>query len=766
MKSHCKSFNAENPGTFLGYYDVGKQFFNETQHRMNFQLLSVSLDILTDRDVDITNKIIPDVETFLYYHLTIIPANNQAIHVHISNNTFRSVYLHLDNSKMSVHITNNVFTGAGIKISSTSTDLHEPVIIENCIFQGFYFKTIFQALNTTNVYLYCCAFSNSKLVVLPDVDDNESSGMLCFNSQIGLRDILFRSVSFFPVTTFENCTLAIYQITMSENMSENMSESYSFLSQPGTNSLLYLKHSEAIIENSKFEGNRQGYCFWVVGGNTSLHNVLFGNNNDAEYARFVDATVNITNTSILNNMDFIFIILRSTVSISSCKFRKGSSLSIQESHVSINDCIFKEIQRTILIQGPTELFIRGCHFLLKKDSISLIQFFSFEEIPESFLYMSDCRFESNGFPNVDFEYVGSLFLLNSESEYSGLIEVRSVSTVIENTVFYHNNVTTLVFGKYIEFRNCVFNSNFASQGVVWVNDGTMQFSNCSFSNNVGSLYHGIVDVKRGQLSISNCTFTNNTSPHIAGVIAVAQDSSLLVENSMFVANSCGVKAGAIKAQRNCTLIISNSTFKNNKALGADGGAIILEDESSLVSDNCQFLKNTAALGGGAVMVVGHSLYTDRGSIFMNNTAVDDSGDGAISTREHSLLRLENSTFEYNSCAVEGGAIRAHRNSILIIADTVFHSNKALGADGGAIFLEAESQLRSDSCQFIGNTAALGGGAVMVVDHSSYSDTGSTFINNSAADNGAFFFCITYHYGNLSKFGYGILLFIIFNTHYV
>ena len=68
--------------------------------------------------------------------------------------------------------------------------------------------------------------------------------------------------------------------------------------------------------------------------------------------------------------------------------------------------------------------------------------------------------------------------------------------------------------------------------------------------------------------------------------------------------------------------------------------------------------------------------------------------------------------------------------------SIFKNNKALGADGGAIFLEDESSLESDSCHFLGNTAALGGGAV-TVDHSSYTDTGSIFANNSTADNGKF-----------------------------
>ena len=105
-----------------------------------------------------------------------------------------------------------------------------------------------------------------------------------------------------------------------------------------------------------------------------------------------------------------------------------------------------------------------------------------------------------------------------------------------------------------------------------------------------------------------------------------------------------------------------------------------------------------------------------------------------------FLCLENSIFEYNSCAVEGGAIRLHRNSSLNVSHSILKNNKALGTNGGAIFVEDDSSLLSYDCQFIGNTAALGGGAVMVIDHSSYSKAESVFISNIAADNGMFTKC--------------------------
>ena len=675
MNIDCNNSNPDNP------LEILKQFFNETQHQMIYQLLSVNVDILTDRDIDMTNQIVPDVDTFQYYHVTIIPANNRNIHVHISNNTFHNIYIHLDNSKISAHVTNNLFTGAGIKISPTSTDLHQPVIIENSVFQGFYSKSIFEALNTTNVYLHSCVFNNTKLSVQPAVEGKDSSGLLCFNSQIELHDIVFRAVSFFPVTSFENCTLAIYQLTMSENSLS--------LPRSETNSLLYLTYTEAIIEDSIFEENIYGSCFWIFGGNTTLRNVLLSSNNGMEYGRFVNATVNISN----NSMDSSFYISHSRVSFSSCKFLNTYYLmDIRESYVSIVHCLFKELRGAFSIFIlRSDLFIRGSHFLQVKNSFLFIYFKGYSV---SLLNISHCRFESNE--------------LTTTILYSRFIDIASGTAVIRDTVFHNSHVTSLIDGKSIEFTNCVFNKNFVSHGVVSDNYGTVHFSNCSFSNNVLSdnawYPYSIVYASRAQLTIFNCTFINNSSPHGAGAIALKQDSSLLVENSIFVNNVCRFGAGAIEASRNCTIKMFYSIFNNNLVRGYGGGAIKLF-ESQLESDSCQFIGNTAEISGGAVMLGVNSSYSD--------------------------IR---STFENNYCEVSGGgAIHAYSGCTSELSHSIFKNNKS-NSRGGAISVGGVSYVGSDNCHFRGNRAEKEGGAVAVLVYSSYGDTGSTFAYNTALGN--------------------------------
>ena len=71
MKDYCDRFI--NPYEFLAYYETAKKFVNETQDQLIYQLISRGVDIFTYSDLDMTNQIIPDVETLLSYRLTITP---------------------------------------------------------------------------------------------------------------------------------------------------------------------------------------------------------------------------------------------------------------------------------------------------------------------------------------------------------------------------------------------------------------------------------------------------------------------------------------------------------------------------------------------------------------------------------------------------------------------------------------------------------------------------------------------------------------------
>ena len=144
------------------YYQYAGIFRNEIQLHMASELESKNFQILTDTDIKMTSEIImADSQTNIhFFQVPMISNRNKSIHIDILNNTFHKVHLYLDNSRISAHIKDNVFTAAGITISSISADSHQPVILENNIFQGNKAKTVLEVRDTTNVIMSSSAFQH------------------------------------------------------------------------------------------------------------------------------------------------------------------------------------------------------------------------------------------------------------------------------------------------------------------------------------------------------------------------------------------------------------------------------------------------------------------------------------------------------------------------------------------------------------------------------------------------------------------------------
>ena len=225
----------------------------ETRDEMIEKLKPINVNILTLTNIKIYNEIFPAIEPYHFHYRFIPTSKSRIIHIDIFNNTFHNLHLYLDNSRMSAHIKDNVFTGSGIKISSNSSTTHQPVILENNVFQGDNSEMILELRDTTNIIIFSCIFKNSKLSVPSFVGDKTGTGMLCYNSQFEMHDIMLRNVSFAPVLAFENCTLSIYNITMLKNnllslISQKISHEIT-----ENNSLMHVTYSVGTVENIKFE---------------------------------------------------------------------------------------------------------------------------------------------------------------------------------------------------------------------------------------------------------------------------------------------------------------------------------------------------------------------------------------------------------------------------------------------------------------------------------------------------------------------------------
>ena len=278
----------------------------------------------------------------------------------------------------------------------------------------------------------------------------------------------------------------------------------------------------------------------------------------------------------------------------------------------------------------------------------------------------------------------------------------------------------------------------------YLDQSTMNISSSILKHNSNSLREFITFVE-SNVFITDTVFEDNEGDIL---IALHVQTKVVVSSSHFLLNritytlfSFGIDYSISSKVMKYFLryiVINDSVFSNNQGKNVDyrfpsRGMVAQVYRGSAEFTNCSFSNNAVSHTAGILFVTEAEVALFNCTV-TNNTAHNQAG--AIYLH-HSSLLVKNSVFINNLCGIEGGTISAYRNSTLEIFHSIFKNNKALGADGGAIFLEDESSLESDSCHFLGNTATLGGGAVTVVDHSSYTDTGSTFANNSAADNGRF-----------------------------
>ncbi len=137
---------------------------------------------------------------------------------------------------------------------------------------------------------------------------------------------------------------------------------------------------------------------------------------------------------------------------------------------------------------------------------------------------------------------------------------------------------------------------------------------------------------------------------------------------------------------NFDLLVENSVFQENNANG--GGAILLRDNSSMVIRNSQFIENSARVDAGAIFY----------EVNANQTLV-----------------IEDSDFEGNICNDRGGAILMRDAGQVMITNTRFTENTAIGlpgSDAGAIFIEGVRDTTFNGCDFEANLANGEGGAVL------------------------------------------------------
>lgn len=238
---------------------------------------------------------------------------------------------------------------------------------------------------------------------------------------------------------------------------------------------------------------------------------------------------------------------------------------------------------------------------------------------------------------------------------------------------------------------------------------------------------GIVATK-GAVKIDGITFKNaaRTDDKTPGSVIVIQGADTFVaDNCKFIDNrhsSKGTLLGVIRlASTNAEF--RNCVFSGNEAtstsLDTKHGSVFYQyGTASLTLDGCEFYGNKASSYGTVLYTIGK---TDiRNCVFGKTDAsnVSTSRGGAICVDAESEVSISGSEFTSNSGAI-GGAIYVNKViKSLEISNTLFSGNIATNASygGGAIAISGDSKLYEGiieirNCKFDGNTAAACGGAI-------------------------------------------------------
>jgi parallel beta-helix repeat protein/predicted outer membrane repeat protein len=190
------------------------------------------------------------------------------------------------------------------------------------------------------------------------------------------------------------------------------------------------------------------------------------------------------------------------------------------------------------------------------------------------------------------------------------------------------------------------NDNNGNGGGLFCYRGTIQITNCKFTENSALFSGGGIYAKQGELSLTNCTFARNLAGSTGGggiYIYRSYENEISLTNCTFIKNSTLSGEGGAVYNNESYPIMDKCTFIGNSALRGGG---LSNNESSPILTNCKFIGNLADQGGGIYNLTYRWHRPDfRNCLFSGNRARSQGGGIYNYFGEPILI---NCTFAWNS----------------------------------------------------------------------------------------------------------------------
>ena len=273
---------------------------------------------------------------------------------------------------------------------------------------------------------------------------------------------------------------------------------------------------------------------------------------------------------------------------------------------------------------------------------------------------------------------------NANITFDGITFKDSNTTDSEHAAIGINSSSATITVQHCTFKDSK-NSNSSQSGAsITLVDGTLTISDCSFTGNTarnaGALF--LKDGKTLPVRISKCKFDSNTSTNTSGAVQNAKWTDVQFSHCSFNNNVAqGFGGGAFHTSTGAVTIFEDCVFTGNSATATGtsngrGGAVSLEQTAEASFTRCVFSNNTANCGD-------KSLAGEGKSAVENNVA-----GGAIILRHAGCkLTINACTFSGNTAPNGcGGVIGAQKSgsSITVNDGTIFTGNESY-FQGGVIF---------------------------------------------------------------------------------
>ena len=318
------------------YIYVG--YLKKIHFSMMSELNVTNANIVIDCDITITNEIfLPEV--YQRFEVKFIMIGNRSMHTVIKNNTFKNLYLHLDDIIGSLNITQNIFRGSGINITAAEDTR---ISLENNQFLGDYQRPVLFFSNTHFISLTKNYFNDIKVSNGYIKEDGLSSAIIGFNSSIELFHSLFKHVTLETMISLDNCYMEMTNTSILEN---TLSSSY------GQQIAINMINSRGSFSNMLFANNEDITCIDIRNTELEVINVTFNRNkmNEKSDATMINvgdkSEVLIRDITVTKNKGMLIMLGDSSVNSSSATVQENSAhgalVSATGSYMKFDNLLFE-----------------------------------------------------------------------------------------------------------------------------------------------------------------------------------------------------------------------------------------------------------------------------------------------------------------------------------------------------------------------------------------------------------------------------------------